>query len=190
MKCDREGRKANGVCKRAACSVGPGTQPHRESTESDRAHCPWSCPHSDGQATVFLTVPRASPAAGFLQGRFRSWHFWVPCEKMDKSLWYHGKLGAGKWRSASWGRKMPSGVGTGTAQQGTSEVGGEDAGGARASICSGLSAARTNSLMGTRVDRHVDGHAEVSELSLAGEDRAGQWSDSEAHIFPARLVET
>lgn len=117
---------ANEQLARWAPGLSPTGNPLRA---TDRAHCPWSCPHSDGQATVFLTVPRASPAAGFLQGRFRSWHFWVPCEKMDKSLWYHGKLGAGKWRSASWGRKMPSGVGTGTAQQGTSEVGGEDAGG-------------------------------------------------------------
>lgn len=168
----------------------PGLSPTGNPLRATVRTAPGAVPTATGKPRRFLTVPRASPAAGFLQGRFWSWHFWVPCEKMDKSLWYHGKLGAGKWRSASWGRKMPSGVGTGTAQQGTSEVGGEDAGGAQASICSGLSAARTNSLMGTRVDRHVDGHAEVSELSLAGEDRAGQWGDSEAHLFPAWLVET
>lgn len=36
----------------------------------------------------------------------------------------------------------------------------------------------------------MDVCVEVSELSLAGEDRAGRWGDPEAHIFPARLVES
>lgn len=106
----------------------PGLSPTRNPLRVTVWTVPGVVPAAMGKMQSFLTAPRASLAAGFLWGHFRSWHFWVPCEKMDKSMWYHGKLRAGKWRSASWGRKMPSGVGTGTAQQGTSEVDGEDTG--------------------------------------------------------------